>query len=473
MRVVVCVRPASDGQIGPFEASAYEAALRIPDAEVVLLSMAQEKCGEELLRLTRLGAKEAYHLCDRAFAGADTLATTYALSRALIKLAPDLVICGRQTMEGDTAQVGLGLAARMGYGLVTQVMAIERVDEKGIACRTRSGETKQASFPALITVERIHTLRLPSIRSRVGSVIRWSAADIGADVSRCGQKGSPTRVLGSFKNQSDKRRCHFVAPAELESLIATCRKQEKRTEAVTSESENKLPNVWIVGEAPCEMAMRISRSVTVVERDTPESIAARIRAEKPSAVLWDSSPWAKETAATVAVLLETGLCADCTVLETDGEHLFMYRPAFAGNIIAKIACDTAPAMATVRIGEENSAEVMFALGKGAAAYRDELATFADRYGAELVASRAAVDAELMPYECQVGLTGRTVSPRVYVTFGVSGAVHHIAGMKGAGTVIAIDRDKKASIFDYADYGIVCELGEIFGTNEKGNLSIVL
>lgn len=460
MRVVVCVRPASDGQIGPFEASAYEAALRMPDAEVILLSMAQEKAGEELLRLTRLGAREAYHLCDRAFAGSDTLATTYALSCALQKLSPDLVICGRQTMEGDTAQVGPGLAARMGYSAVTQVMAINGSDGKSITCRTRAGETRTVNFPALITLERIHTLRLPSIRSRVGRVIQWSASDIGADVVRCGQKGSPTRVMASFKNQSDRRHCHFVSPSELPLLIDTCRKQEKRTAAVSAEGD-KLDNVWIVGEATRDMAMRVSRSVTVIERDTPENLAARIRAEKPSAVLWDSSPWAKETAATVAVLLETGLCADCTNLETDGERLFMYRPAFAGNIIAKIACDTSPAMATIRTAEDNAAEVMFALGKGAAAYREKLAALADRYGAELVASRAAVDAEMAPYEWQVGLTGRTVSPRVYVTFGVSGAVHHIAGMKGAGTVIAIDRDKNAPIFDYADYGIVCELEEIF------------
>ena len=460
MRVVVCVRPASDGQIGPFEASAYEAALRMPDAEVILLSMAQEKAEEELLRLTRLGAKEAYHLCDRIFAGSDTLATTYTLSCALKKLSPDLVICGRQTMEGDTAQVGPGLAARMGYSAITQVMSIDAVDDKSITCRTRSGETRMAQFPALITVERIHTLRLPSIRSHVGRVIRWDASDIGADMDRCGQKGSPTRVMSSFKNQSDKRRCHFVAPTELPFLIDTCRKQEKRTETVSGEGD-KLDNVWIVGEAARDMAMCVSRSVTVIDRDTPENIAARIRAEKPSVVLWDSSSRSKETAATVAVLLETGLCADCTKLETDGEHLFMYRPAFAGNVIAKIACDTLPAMATGRTAEDNAAEVMFALGKGAASYREKLAALATQYGAELVASRAAVDAEMAPYEWQVGLTGRTVSPRVYVTFGVSGAVHHIAGMKGAGTVIAIDRDKNAPIFDYADYGIVCDLEEIF------------
>lgn len=229
---------------------------------------------------------------------------------------------------------------------------------------------------------------------------------------------------------------------------------------VSGEGE-KLDNVWIVGESVRDMAMRVGRSVTVIDRDTPENLAARIRENQPPVVLWDSSPWAKETAATVAVLLETGLCADCTKLETDGEHLFMYRPAFAGNIIAKIACDTLPAMATVRTAEDNAAEVMFALGKGAASYREQLAALSAQYGAELVASRAAVDAEMAPYEWQVGLTGRTVSPCVYVTFGVSGAVHHVAGMKGAGTVIAIDRDKNAPIFDYADYGIVCDLEEIF------------
>ena len=461
MRVAVCVRPASDGQIGPFEASAYEAALRMPNAEVLLVSMAQEKCGEELLRLTRLGAKEVYHLCDTAFAGADTLATTYALSKAMETLRPDLIICGRQTMEGDTAQVGSGLAARLGFGLITGVMAVDMVDERQITCRTRAGEVKTVSYPALITVERIHTLRLPSIRSRVGTVTRLSAADIGADVTRCGQKGSPTRVMGSFKNQSDKRHCRFISPSEFEGIVQTARTEEKRTVSVSGSSAALLENVWIVGEKTRNMAMSISRSVTVIERDTPERLVERIRAEKPSVVLWDSSPWAKETAATVAVLLETGLCADCTALETDGEHLFMYRPAFAGNIIAKIVCDTSPAMATIRTSEEGGADVMFAMGKGAAAFREALAELAEKYGAEMVASRAAVDAEMAPYECQVGLTGRTVSPRVYVTFGISGAVHHIAGMKGSGTVIAIDRDKNAPVFEYADYGIVCDMDEFF------------
>ena len=72
-------------------------------------------------------------------------------------------------------------------------------------------------------------------------------------------------------------------------------------------------------------------------------------------------------------------------------------------------------------------------------------------------SRAVVDDDVMPYECQVGLTGRTVAPKVYVAFGISGAVQHMCAVERAGTVIAVNKDKNAKIFDYADYGIVAEV----------------
>lgn len=74
--------------------------------------------------------------------------------------------------------------------------------------------------------------------------------------------------------------------------------------------------------------------------------------------------------------------------------------------------------------------------------------------AELAATRKAVDNGLMPYKYQVGLTGKTVAPAVYIAVGVSGAVHHIVGMQKSGTVIAINTDKNAPIFEYSDYGII-------------------
>ena len=129
MKIVVCVKQTVQGDINPFDACAYEAALQIPDAEVVLLSMGPEKTRDFLLGLTRLGAKKAYLLCDRAFAGADTLATSYALSMAVKRLEPDLVICGRQTIDGDTGQTGPSLSVQAGLSLVTNVMKIVSTDE--------------------------------------------------------------------------------------------------------------------------------------------------------------------------------------------------------------------------------------------------------------------------------------------------------------------------------------------------------
>ncbi len=461
MRIVVCVKQRADGDLNPFDACAYEAALRISGSEVILLSMAPEKSKSMLLSLTRLGAKEAYLLCDKAFAGADTLATSYALSKALEKLSPQLVFCGRQTVDGDTGQVGPGLSEFMQMSLITNVMSIKSADENEICCVDRSGEEKTAQYPALITLERINDLRLPSIRSKVGNVTVWSASDIDADISRCGLKGSPTQVLRSFESNTDKRKCTFVSADDIPALIEKGIADGKKRMEKPLQSGEKLKNLWIIGDKPYEYAKSVSDDVRVIEKNDPKILADMIRREQPSAVLWDSSPWSKQAAARVAVMLNTGLCADCTSLETDGEKLFMYRPAFSGNIIAKIVCKTLPQMATVRTGEDNTSDVMISIGKGARGAIDEIKSFAEKIGAELVASRGAVDSEMADYPMQIGLTGRCVNPPVYIAVGVSGAVHHIVGMKSSGKVIAINSDKNAAIFDYADYGVVGDAKEIF------------
>lgn len=228
------------------------------------------------------------------------------------------------------------------------------------------------------------------------------------------------------------------------------------------------------------MAESISDDIKVIDRVAAEKMedefvqwfVTMVHKEQPEVILWDSDPWSKRTAPLVAALLQTGLCADCTALETDGENLYMYRPAFSGNVIAKIGCVTRPQMATIRTLAEGTAQVICAVGKGAKgaqrAIEDYVSRKNDMRGTDLnlprfdmAASRAAVDAEMMPYEKQVGLTGKSVSPAVYIAAGISGAVHHIAGMKQSGMVIAINPDRKAPIFDYADYGIVATAEEVF------------
>ena len=459
MKVVVCIRQSADGEINPFDASAYETALRIKGAEITLLSMGPEKTAAFLENLTRLGAKEAILLTDKAFAGADTLATSYTLSLAINQLKPDLIICGRQSVDGDTGQVGPSLSVNTGYKLLTNIMSVVSC-EKNIVGVNRGGETVSADFPVLITVEKSLNLRLPSIRSKTAPVTVLGAADLNADLSRCGIAGSPTRVIKTFENEQDRRRCKFINPSELKSAIEDGLK--KGAKKISPQvSEKKLKNVWIVGEAPREAAKAVAETITVVAMDSPEKMAELIRNENPNAVLWGSDPLSKAVAPQVAALLKTGLCADCTALETDGETLYMYRPACSGNIIAKIRCETAPPMATVRTAEQTSKNIIIGIGYGAKQSIPEIKALAEKLGAGIAATRRMVDNDYLPYELQVGLTGKSVNPDVYIALGISGAVHHIAGIRQSGTVIAVNPNRDAPIFKYADYGVVAEVKDIF------------
>ena len=458
MKILVCIRQGLDGDINPFDACAYEAALQIKGAEVTIISMGPLTAKDFLLRLTRLGAKKAILLSDKAFAGADTIATAYALSLAVKKIKPDLVFCGRQTLVGDTAQTGPMLSVYADMSLITNVMSIEEIGES-ITCTTRDMGVETAVLPALITVERINTLRLPSIISKMGEVEVWSAEDIGADVNKCGLIGSPTRVLKTFENESGKRKCKFISFSELKSAIDEGLKKNKEKVAVSIDKTTKLTKACIVGEAPRSFAEMVSDDVTVLPLTTAKEIANEITEIKPNAVLWGSDSLSKKLSAQVAAMLELGLCADCTLLETDGEKLLMYRPALSGSIIAKIESLTKPAMATVRTTQD-SCDIVVASGYGAKDSLDTVKTFANSINADLATTRKAVDNNIMPYSLQVGLTGKTVSPPIYIAVGVSGAVHHIVGMQAAGTVIAINPDKDAPIFDYADYGIIGNAEEL-------------
>lgn len=459
MKIVVCVRQGLDGNISPFDACAYEAALGITDAEITLLSMGPESTKDFLLSLTRLGAKKAILLSDKAFAGADTIATAYTLSLAIKKIKPDLVLCGRQTLIGDTAQTGPMLSVYAKTSLITNVMSIDEIGDT-VTCTTRDNGTEKVSLPALLTIERINNLRLPSIMSKLGEVEVWSAEDIDADTEKCGLTGSPTRVVKTFQNESGKRKCKFISPQELPQIIAGSLNKHNDELGKTLSNTQKINKVVIIGEGPRPFAETVSDDITVLPLTNAEDLAQKILKLKPNAVLWGSDSLSKKVSAQVSAILGLGLCADCTLLETDGEELYMYRPALSGSVIAKIVSTTKPAMATVRT-TQNGADIMIAAGFGAKDSLDTVKAFAQKYSAEIVTTRKAVDNDILPYSMQVGLTGKTVSPIVYIAVGVSGAVHHIAGMQKSGTIIAINPDKNAPIFDYADYGILGRAEDVF------------
>ncbi|MCL2459360.1 MAG: electron transfer flavoprotein subunit alpha/FixB family protein, partial [Desulfobulbus sp.] len=232
-----------------------------------------------------------------------------------------------------------------------------------------------------------------------------------------------------------------------------------------------------------------------------------IRERKPEVVLAGATAIGRSLIPYVATLLNAGLTADCTRLEIREEDgmLLQTRPAFGGNIMATIECpQTRPQMATVRpkvmapaepdasrTGEvvflqlpedplQSRIEVLETVAntedqvniqefetlvaggrgldsaKGFALIRE----LAAELGGAVAASRAAVDAGWIPYPHQVGQTGKTVSPKLYIACGISGAVQHAVGMQSAEIVVAINRDKDAPIFNIATYGVVGDLYEV-------------
>ncbi len=214
------VRDGGSAVINPFDASALEAALQLKDAaaatavtsaepvRVSVLSMGIPATARLLADCIARGADDALLLSDRAFAGADTLATTHALECGVkaMDAAPDLVICGKMAVDGDTAQIGPELAGALGYPCVTDVREVLSCDDTSlrVLAGTDEGVAEfEIALPAVITVAReVAQLRMPSIagvRAGEAATVRvLTAPEAGADPARVGLSGSPTQVVRSF-----------------------------------------------------------------------------------------------------------------------------------------------------------------------------------------------------------------------------------------------------------------------------------
>jgi electron transfer flavoprotein alpha subunit len=230
-------------------------------------------------------------------------------------------------------------------------------------------------------------------------------------------------------------------------------------------------------------------------------VVAAAGAVSPKAILFPASAMGKDLAPRVAARLGVGLASDCTAIDVEGGRLVATRPVYAGKANLKLsftgspaiaslrpkvfpagagagktctvealAVDAAPARARVLRVESSAAgkidltesEVIVSGGRGLKApeHFKLIEDLAEALGATVGASRAVVDAGWRPHSEQVGQTGKTVSPKLYVAVGISGAIQHLAGMSSSRCIVAINKDPDAPIFKVADYGIVGDLFEV-------------
>jgi electron transfer flavoprotein beta subunit len=257
MRIIVCIKQVPDSSqvrfdkvthsmirdgsssiINPFDENAIEAALQLREeygGEVIVVCMGAPHAEKELRQSIAMGADQAILLTDRRFALADTLATAYSLSTAIKKIGDyDLLLFGKQAIDGDTAQVGPGVAEMLGLPQITYVRKIQVADGKVTAERVLEDcyEVVQAPLPAVLTVvKEINEPRHASLRgvlkAKKVEVPVWKPEDINADLAKIGMDGSACSVIETFTPEPRGDSQHLSGtPEEIaEALFARLRQQ--------------------------------------------------------------------------------------------------------------------------------------------------------------------------------------------------------------------------------------------------------
>ncbi len=229
MKIIVCIKQVPDAKdvrldpltntlaregvqsiMNPYDHYALEEAVRLKEkcgGEVIAISMGPPQAEEILRQAISCGADNAILISDRAFAGADTWATAYTLEHAIKKIGNfDLILCGKQAIDGDTAQVGPGLATRLDIPYITCVQRIREATESGLIAERMMDDgfdVVAVDYPALLSVVKdINEPRVPSIKGKMkakkAEISKFNAQTIEADPACIGLPGSPTKVVNVF-----------------------------------------------------------------------------------------------------------------------------------------------------------------------------------------------------------------------------------------------------------------------------------
>jgi electron transfer flavoprotein alpha/beta subunit len=211
------IREGVPSIINPFDMHAIEAGLQLREkvgGKVTVLTMGPPQAESALRDALAMGADDAVLLSDRAFAGSDTWATSNILSKAILKLGADVIICGKQAIDGDTAQVGPEVAEFINIPHISYVRRIDDIAEKTIKVQRLMDEgydVVESSLPVLLTVvKELNEPRLPSLKGKMAAkkaeIKKWGLDDIGVEEVDIGLKGSPTKVKNVFAPEVKKDR---------------------------------------------------------------------------------------------------------------------------------------------------------------------------------------------------------------------------------------------------------------------------
>ena len=244
MRIIVCIKQVPDTAevkinpetgtliregvpsiINPYDMHALEAGLQIREkagGKVTVITMGPPQAESALRDAISMGADDAVLLTDKAFAGSDTWATSYTLSKTIEKIGADIIICGKQAIDGDTAQVGPEVAEFLNIPHISYVRKIEDITQNSIQVQRLMDEgydIVESSLPVLLTVvKELNTPRLPSLKGKMAAkkaeIKKWGYLDIQANEKNLGIKASPTQVKNIFAPESRSDRKIFQGTLE-------------------------------------------------------------------------------------------------------------------------------------------------------------------------------------------------------------------------------------------------------------------
>ncbi len=498
MNILVCIKqvPAKDAPLAIagnwIKESDIGFEMNEPDSYALEEALGPERVKQTIKEALAKGADRGIHIADDNFAQLDPLGTAKVIAAAIAKEKVDLVLTGLQSDDHGFGQTGVLLAALLNLPHATLIMQIDVQDAKMKLKRELEAgwfQWIECPLPAVLTIQSgINKVRYATLK--------------GIMAAKKKEIATLTReALGVS-----------LEPTQKIEKIYVPTKTKKTASATVS--------AVVIGKGVAalagELAAKNVAEVLLVEHDlldayTPDGYCAALKqvieSAKPDLVLFPHTYQVRDFAPKLAAMLGKGMVGDCVGFRSEGGRLVFVRQMFQGKTAADVTfTGAAPWFASFQSGafradqlaahpsgkapvnsvavnlnaadirtkplelfkeaksavDLTQAPLIVSIGRGIKAPENiaQAEALAKAMGAELAASRPICDEGWLPMERQIGSSGQTVAPKLYLALGISGAIQHVVGMKGARTIVAVNKDQNAPIFEIADYGIVADIFEI-------------